>query len=123
MNFDVLTGHLCCQMKNVRVWEIVMHCAENVCWILMKAQGLRCVHFKGFPAPFNKSLCVMGRHAHRPPVTLQMSNRQSVLKIWLNPSSPCIPPANCSHVIYGIGLPPVRCVCFVGCSAVTMPGL
>lgn len=123
MNFDVLTAPLDWQMKSVRLLKIVMYCLEDGCWILIKAQGLGCVRFTDVPALFSMGLCFMGRHVCRLPATSHISSGQSVLKMCLNPSCLCIPPVNCSCVIYGIGLLPARCVCLVGCRAITVPSL
>lgn len=123
VNFVVSASHLHWQMKSIHLVKAVTYCLDGECWIPITAQGLRCICFNDFPALFNMGLCFMGRHAYRLPVTSQTSNTQSVFEIWLNPSSPCVPPVNFSYVIYGTGPLPVSCVCFVGCSAVTMPSL
>lgn len=97
--------------------NVVMCWLEDECWILIKAEELRCSN--DFAVLFNMAQHSSGRHAYRLPLTLHISPRQSVLKVWLDPSSPCIPPVNCSYVIYGVSLLPVSPVCFGGCSAMT----
>lgn len=85
---DVLASLLHQQVKTVTYW------LEDECWIPRKAQGLRFINSDDFPALFSKGLSFTARHAYRLPVTSQASKTQSVFTIWLNPSSPCVPPVN-----------------------------